>query len=85
MPLFDAFYLDRDGFPSIKQRLGGVAAHPSARAMLEGLMDRGYEVVIATNPVFPPRGYRGEDALGRRAWTSVCFGYIVRDFSLLQA
>ncbi|MDD2202212.1 MAG: HAD family hydrolase [Firmicutes bacterium] len=52
MPLFDAFYLDDDGFPGIKQTLG-VTPHPSARAMLEGLIEREYEVVIATNPIFP--------------------------------
>ncbi|HPQ01939.1 MAG TPA: HAD family hydrolase [Bacillota bacterium] len=52
MPLFDAFYLAEDGFPSIKQMLG-VTPHPSARGMIENLLDRGYEVVIATNPLFP--------------------------------
>ena len=50
MPVFDAFY-DED-FPHLRDALG-VEPHPLARPMLEGLIDRGYEVVIATNPVFP--------------------------------
>lgn len=50
MPVFDEFY-DED-FPRLRDALG-VEPHPSARPMLEGLIDRGYEVVIATNPVFP--------------------------------
>jgi len=50
MPVFDAFY-DED-FPCLREALG-VEPHPLARPMLEGLIDRGYEVVIATNPVFP--------------------------------
>ena len=50
MPIFDAFY-DED-FPSLRDTLS-VEPHPLARPMLEGLIDRGYEVVIATNPIFP--------------------------------
>lgn len=50
MPVFDDFY--RSDFPHIKERLG-VRAHPAARRMIESLISRGLEVVIATNPVFP--------------------------------
>lgn len=50
MPVFDAFY--GEDFPRLRETLG-VEPHPLARPMLEGLIDRGYEVVIATNPVFP--------------------------------
>lgn len=50
MPVFDEFY--RCDFPRLKERLG-IQAHPAARRMVEGLLSRGYEVVIATNPVFP--------------------------------
>ena len=49
-PVLDAFY-DED-FPRLRDALG-VEPHPLARPMLEGLINRGYEVVIATNPVFP--------------------------------
>jgi len=31
----------------------GVVPHPSARPMMEWLIDSGYDVVIATNPMFP--------------------------------
>ena len=50
MPVFDDFY--RRDFPHIRDRLG-IRAHPAARRMIEGLISRGLEVVIATNPVFP--------------------------------
>ncbi|NLG80720.1 MAG: HAD family hydrolase [Firmicutes bacterium] len=50
MPVFDDFY--RSDFPQIKDRLG-IRAHPAARRMIERLISRGLEVVIATNPVFP--------------------------------
>lgn len=50
MPVFDDFY--RRDFPLIKHRLG-VRAHPAARRMIETLLSRGLDVVIATNPVFP--------------------------------
>jgi len=50
MPAIDAFY-DED-FPGLREALG-VKPHPLARPMIQGLIDRGYEVVIATNPVFP--------------------------------
>ncbi|MGE5573172.1 MAG: HAD family hydrolase [Bacteroidota bacterium] len=50
MPVFDDFY--RHDFPLIKDRLG-IRPHPDARRMLEGLISRGIDVIIATNPVFP--------------------------------
>lgn len=50
MPVIDAFY-DED-FPRLRDVLA-VMPHPLARPMLEELIDRGYDVVIATNPVFP--------------------------------
>lgn len=50
MPVFDDFY--RRDFPKLGCRLG-IRPHPAARRMIEGLMSRGFEVVIATNPVFP--------------------------------
>ena len=49
-PLLDDFYL-RD-YPKI-QEIIGVAPHPAARSLMEQLIGKGYEVVIATNPVFP--------------------------------
>jgi FMN phosphatase YigB (HAD superfamily) len=50
IPLLDDFYL-RD-YPQIKDILD-IAPHPAARRLMEQLMEDGYEVVIATNPVFP--------------------------------
>ncbi len=50
MPAFDDFY--RRAFPLLGKRLG-IRAHPHARRMVESLMGRGIDVVIATNPVFP--------------------------------
>ncbi|MCR4402113.1 MAG: HAD family hydrolase [Firmicutes bacterium] len=48
--LFDDFY--RRDFPKIGPRLG-IRPHPSARRMVETLLSRGLDVIIATNPVFP--------------------------------
>jgi FMN phosphatase YigB (HAD superfamily) len=47
-PLLDAFYAE--DFPKL-----GVLAQPrsGARAVVEAAFDRGYAVIIATNPVFP--------------------------------
>jgi len=49
MPLFDAFYLQR--FPSLR------SACPSlpglGRAVVAAALQRGYEIVLATNPLFP--------------------------------
>lgn len=50
MPIIDAFY-DED-FPRLRDTLA-VEPHPLARPLLAGLIERGYDVVIATNPVFP--------------------------------
>ncbi|MEA4884473.1 MAG: HAD family hydrolase [Clostridia bacterium] len=49
-PALDSFYAD--DFPSLRQTLE-VVPHPKAREMIEGLLETGYDVVIATNPVFP--------------------------------
>ncbi len=49
-PLFDEFY--RRDFPRLRERLG-IEPHPDARRMIEGLLARGFDVVIATNPLFP--------------------------------
>jgi len=50
MPVFEDFY--RNEFTEIKNVLG-VQPHPGAREMLEFLIHKGYDVVIATNAVFP--------------------------------
>lgn len=41
-----------EDYPLIQQTVG-ILPHPDARPMVQSLIDRGYEVVIATNPVFP--------------------------------
>lgn len=48
MPLFDEFY-EKD-FPSLKRY---TRVRPEARPLVQECFDRGYDVVIATNPVFP--------------------------------
>jgi FMN phosphatase YigB (HAD superfamily) len=50
MPVFGDFYANE--FAELKNALG-VQPHPEARAMLEFLLQEGYDVVIATNAVFP--------------------------------
>lgn len=49
MPVFDAFYRER--FPALK------AACPTApgiaRSVVQAAVDKGYELVLATNPLFP--------------------------------
>jgi FMN phosphatase YigB (HAD superfamily) len=50
MPVFGEFYVSE--FTQLKNALG-VQPHPKARAMLEFLFQEGYDVVIATNAVFP--------------------------------
>lgn len=50
MPVFEQFY--RNEFKELKDVLG-VRPHPSARRMIEFLFEEGYEVVIATNAIFP--------------------------------
>ncbi|NLY30156.1 MAG: HAD family hydrolase [Firmicutes bacterium] len=50
IPLLDEFYL-RD-YPKIQETIG-VAPHPAARNLVKQLIAKGYDVIIATNPVFP--------------------------------
>lgn len=50
MPVFAGFYMNE--FTELKDALG-VQPHPGARRMLEFLIHEGYNVVIATNAVFP--------------------------------
>jgi FMN phosphatase YigB (HAD superfamily) len=49
-PILEEFYLQ--DFPRIQEVLQ-VAPVPAARGLVERLLTNGYEVVIATNPVFP--------------------------------
>lgn len=49
-PKLDEFYLE--DFPKIQEVLQ-VTPVPAARGLIERLITNGYEVVIATNPVFP--------------------------------
>lgn len=49
MPVFERFYRDR--FPSLKSACNGLPG--IARAVVETAVAKGYEVVLATNPVFP--------------------------------
>lgn len=48
LPVFDDFY--RTDFHQLRPL---TAPHPVARPLVEAALERGYEVVIATNPVFP--------------------------------
>ncbi|NLA58757.1 MAG: HAD family hydrolase [Firmicutes bacterium] len=48
--LLDEFYLQ--DYPKIREMIG-VAPHPVARSLVQQLIGKGYEVVLATNPVFP--------------------------------
>lgn len=48
-PVFEAFYRER--FPSLKSVCSGVPG--LARQVAEAALARGYEIVLATNPVFP--------------------------------
>ncbi len=48
MPLFDEFY-EKD-FPTLKRY---TRVRPEARPLVQECFQRGYDVVIATNPVFP--------------------------------
>lgn len=49
MPVFDQFYRER--FPDLKSTCTGLPG--LARAVVETAVAKGYEVVLATNPVFP--------------------------------
>lgn len=49
MPVFDAFYRER--FPALKEACPGVPG--LARQVVQTAIDKGYEVVLATNPLFP--------------------------------
>ncbi|NMB45515.1 MAG: HAD family hydrolase [Firmicutes bacterium] len=50
VPVLEQFYLE--DFPKIQHMLE-VRPIPEARFLVERLIDKGYEVIIATNPVFP--------------------------------
>lgn len=49
MPVFDAFYRER--FPALKAACPGIPG--IAREVVQTAVDKGYEVVLATNPLFP--------------------------------
>ncbi len=49
MPVFDAFY--REQFPALRSTCTGLPG--IARSVVETALERGYEVVLATNPLFP--------------------------------
>lgn len=49
MPVFDAFYRER--FPGLIQTCPGVPGR--ARQVVQAAVDAGYEIVLATNPIFP--------------------------------
>jgi FMN phosphatase YigB (HAD superfamily) len=49
MPIFDAFYRER--FPGLKEVCPGVPG--LAREVVEAAVAKGYEIVLATNPLFP--------------------------------
>ena len=49
-PVFDSFY--EEDFPALKRY---TRPRPQARPLIQTLFDRGYDVVIATNPLFPRR------------------------------
>jgi HAD superfamily hydrolase (TIGR01662 family) len=49
-PLIRTFY--EDDFPALKRYTKRI---PEARSLVQALMDRGYDLVIATNPMFPRR------------------------------
>ncbi|NLS45597.1 MAG: HAD family hydrolase [Firmicutes bacterium] len=50
MPAFEDFY--RNEFTELRDTLG-IKPHPKAREMIEFLINEGYDVIIATNSVFP--------------------------------
>jgi FMN phosphatase YigB (HAD superfamily) len=52
-PMFDEFY-ERE-FPSLRQATG---PNPLARPLIENLIRKGFQVAIATNPIFPERAIR---------------------------
>lgn len=49
MPLFDAFYRER--FPLLREVCPGLPGR--AREVVQAAVDRGFEIVLATNPLFP--------------------------------
>lgn len=53
MPIFDDFYAN--DFPKLKRHS---RTDPNARRVVEAAVKRGYEVVLATNPVFPMSAIR---------------------------
>ena len=60
-PIIDRFYEER--FPALASY---TAPRPEARAVVQRAFERGYQVVIATNPVFPRRAIEH-----RLAWAGV--------------
>ncbi|MFZ5815011.1 MAG: HAD family hydrolase [Bacillota bacterium] len=51
MPIFDAFYIER--FPVLKRTCPGLPG--LARRVVETAVAKGFEIVLATNPIFPRR------------------------------
>lgn len=49
MPVFEVFY--REKFPALRAACPG--APGQARAVVQAAVDQGYEIVLATNPLFP--------------------------------
>ncbi|HEY3364383.1 MAG TPA: HAD family hydrolase [Symbiobacteriaceae bacterium] len=49
MPVFDSFY--REKFPALKATCPGIPG--IAREVVQAALDKGYEIVLATNPLFP--------------------------------
>lgn len=49
MPVFERFYLER--FPTLRSTCPGIPG--IARKVVQAAVDRGYEIVLATNPLFP--------------------------------
>lgn len=49
MPIFERFYLER--FPALRSTCAGIPG--AARQVVQSALDRGYEIVLATNPLFP--------------------------------
>lgn len=47
-PLLDRFYVEE--FPKLRE---GIDSTPLSREVVQAALDRGYRVVVATNPVFP--------------------------------
>ena len=70
-PVFDLFYAQ--GFHGAK---GACGQNPLAQKAVEGLKAKGYQVILATNPIFPLEGVRT-----RLSWV----GLRPEDFSLVTS